>query len=225
MFFKTLILSLAVLFSQDASGMDDSYPRDTVASKGRPAFAVSTNIPYDITWIPDYGLTSIPSVSLEFMPARGRLTFGTDVEWPMWQHPEDHRYMQVNNVTLWMRRYFRPAENKFKGTYLLANINAVRYGIGLGPDKGWQGEGAGVSLGIGRKMYLWDRVFIDAGAAFGFFYSGYDPYVWGNDATRRYYYEYFGNPDEFVRRNNRLAWFGPTRIYFSVGIDMFKRKR
>ena len=65
----------------------------------RPVIGISTNLPYDITYIPGYGLTSIPSFSLEFYPAKGKFTFGADVEWPMWRHPENHRYMQVNNLT------------------------------------------------------------------------------------------------------------------------------
>ena len=68
------------------------------------------------------------------------------------------------------------------------------------------------------------RLFIDCGAALGVFYAQHDPYVYGNDATRRYYYDYAGDPDQFRKRNQRLLWAGPTRIYLSFGIDLFNRR-
>lgn len=190
----------------------------------RPVFGVSTNIPYDITYIPNYGVTSIPSFSLEYYPRRGRFTFGADLEIPMWKQPSQHRYMQIQNLTLWVRRYFKFAQERFKGAYLLANVNAARYGIGW-DAKGWEGEGLGAGLGAGYKFTLGKRLFLDLGGSVGFFYSGYDPYVWGNDATGRYYYDYAGDPTQFTRRRKRLFWAGPTRVYISLGIDLFNRKK
>ena len=72
-----------------------------------PAVGISTNIPYDITWVPGYGVTSIPSVSMEFYPTQWRrVTLGADVEFPMWKNWDTHRFMQINNLTFWARRYF-----------------------------------------------------------------------------------------------------------------------
>ena len=189
-----------------------------------PVIGLSTNIPYDITYIPNYGVTSIPSVSLEFYPRRGHFTLGADVEWPMWQHPDTHRYMQVNNITLWTRFYFKAAQPRFKGAYLLLNANAARYGIGW-DAKGWEGEGLGASLGVGYKFKLGKRMFLDMGLAAGAFYSGYDPYVWGDDANHWYYYDYYGNTADFTKRNHRFFWAGPTRVYINIGVDLFNRKR
>lgn len=190
----------------------------------RPFLGISTNLLYDITYIPNYGFTSIPSFSLEYYPRRGRYTVGADVEFPMWRHPAEHRYMQVNNLTFWVRRYFKEVEDRFKGAYLFANANAARYGIGWNA-KGWEGEGLGASLGAGYKFLLSKRLFLDLGGAVGVFYSGFDPYVWGNDATGYYYYDYSGDPAQFTRRRKRLFWVGPTRIYISLGIDLRKRVR
>lgn len=192
----------------------------------RVFMAISTNLPYDITYIPGYGLTSIPSVTLEIMPRNSRWTLGADVEWPMWQHPESHRYFQVNNITLWTRRYFRPKEEpRRRGWYLMANVNAARYGIGFDANRGWEGEGVGASLGFGYRVPLGRYCFLDMGLAAGAFYSAYDPYVWGNDATQWYYYDYYGDPAAFQKRNQRLWWAGPTRVWLSFGFDFWKKDR
>jgi hypothetical protein len=190
---------------------------------GTPVIGISTNLPYDITYLPNYGLTSIPSFSLEYYPRRGHWTFGADLELSHWLHPEEHRYNQIHNLTLWTRRYFKDGENGFKGLYLLGNVNGAMYGLGWN-EKGWEGEGLGASLGIGHK-WKWNRFFIDAGIAAGVFYSRYDPYTWGADATGWYYYDYAGDPAKFTPRNKALVWFGPTRVYISVGFDLFKRKK
>lgn len=199
--------------------------KDTI----RPVFGLSTNLLYDLTYIPHYGLTSIPSLSLEYYPRRqGRFSFGLDVEWPMWRHWEEHRFFQIQNITLNARCYFSPRYRRpYYGPYVLANVNAGRYGIGW-EEHGWQGEGLGASLGLGYKRSLFGskRLFWDAGLAIGCFYSRYDPYVWGNDITGWYYYDYNGNPANFIRRNYALKWFFlPTRVWFAIGVDLFNRKK
>jgi len=200
-------------------------PALTRSARLRPVLGISTNLLYDITYIPNYGLTSIPSLSLEYYPARNRhYTFGCDVEFPSWKHWDEHRFLTVYNITLWTRRYFKSCEERFHGLYLLGSVNGARFGIGW-DAKGWQGEGAGASLGIGHKWLLGRRLFLDTGIALGAFYAQYDPYVFGFDATLRYYYDYAGDPAQFHKRNHRFFWAGPTRIYVSIGIDLFNRKR
>ena len=210
---------------QPAEGSEVVENADNQEDKRHALLGISTNIPYDLTFIPGYGLTSIPSFSIEFYPNSGRYTFGADVEWPMWQHWDRHEFMQIQNVTLWARRYFKPVEDRFKGAYLFGNLNAVRYGIGW-DEKGWEGEGVGASLGIGYKRYFGaSRFFFDTGIGLGVFWSRYDPYVYGNDAKRWYYYDYAGKPEDFQERSKRLLWTGPTRLYFSIGYDLLMRKK
>ena len=190
-----------------------------------PVVAVSTNLLYDLTYIPGYGLTSIPSFSLEYYPAAGHWTVGADVEWPMWQHFDTHRFMQINNITLWGRRYFQPKDESFKGLYLLGSLGANRYGVGWN-ERGRIGEGIHGSIGLGWKKYLGrSRFFFDTGLALGVFWSRYDPYVYSGEATGWYYYDYTGKPADFTERSKRLLWFGPTKAYVSIGYDLFTRRR
>ncbi len=189
----------------------------------KPLLGVSTNLIYDATYIPHYGFTSVPSFSLEYYPDRGHWTFGADVDWSHWLHYEDHRFNQIHNVTLNARRYFKSGEELFKGLYLLGNVNVVQYGLGWDAH-GWEGEGLGLSAGIGNKWHF-ARIYIDVGACVGALYSRFDPYTWGNDATRWYYYDYAGKPEDFTERSKSFLWFGPTRIWFSIGYDLFMRRK
>ena len=191
--------------------------------KGTPIIGLSTNLIYDATYIPHYGFTSIPSFSLEYYPAAGHWTYGADVDWSHWLHYPEHRFNQIHNITLHTRRYFNSGEDGFRGLYLLGSLNATQYGLGW-DQHGWEGEGLGLSAGIGHK-WNWGRFYIDLGASVGAFYSKYDPYVWGNDATGWYYYDYAGDPAKFIRRNNGWFWFGPTRVQVSVGFDLFNRRK
>ena len=218
--------TIAVMAAPEAAFLLTESAEEAQTEPKRVFMAISTNLPYDITYIPGYGLTSIPSFTLEIMPRNSRWTLGADVEWPMWQHPESHRYFQVNNITLWTRRYFRsPSEPRRSGWYLMGNVNAARYGIGFDAYRGWEGEGLGASLGFGYRLPLGRYCFLDMGLAAGAFYSAYDPYVWGNDATNWYYYDYYGDPADFKRRNQRLWWGGPTRVWLSFGFDVWKKDR
>ena len=225
---KHAILTAILLLSSIAvSAQSEAQARRADTLAVRPVLGLSTNLAYNVTYFPYYGLTSIPSLSLEYYPScYGRVSFGADVEWPMWRNFSQHKYLQIQNVTLHGRWYFLPGyQHNYRGLYALASINGTRYGIGWS-GHGWQGEGIGGSLGIGFKGSLFrsKRLYWDAGIAAGYFYSRYDPYIWGNDATGWYYYDFNGAPENFVPRNYSLEWFGPTRIWLSIGIDLFNRK-
>lgn len=191
----------------------------------RPIIGISTNLPYDITYIPLYGITSVPSLSVEYYPARGKYSFGADLDYSHWLHPDTHRYNQIHNLTLWGRRYFTRDDDRFRGAYILANVNAVEYGLGFNANKGYEGEGLGIGAGAGWKVYIGQRFYLDMGGTLGLLYSRYDPYTWGDDGTGRYYYDYTGDPASFVTRRKRLVWFGPTQVFISVGFDIYGNKR
>ena len=205
------------------------YIDEPVPAGRRPVIGLSTNLLYYVA--------TVPSIGIEFYPARGHWTFGADLDFSHWMIRASHFYNQIHNITLSTRRYFRssdsyttarrhksdsPAVSSFYGLYLTGNVNAVQYGLGWDAH-GWEGEGLGVGIGIGYKWQLDRRMYLDLGATAGFFYSRYDPYVWGNDDTGWYYYDYNGDPRDFVPRRMALRWFGPTRVYISLGVNIFDR--
>ena len=196
---------------------------NTAKRRFSPVIGISTNLLFDATYIPNYGFTSVPSFSLEYYPARGHWTFGADVDWSHWLHYDTHRFNQIHNISLHTRRYFRSGENGFKGLYLQGALNAAEYGLGWDAH-GWEGELLGANIGAGYKINF-GRFFIDMGLDVGYFYSRNDPYVWGDDATGWYYYDYVGDPAQFAPRQKGFQWFGPTRAYISIGLDLFNRRR
>ena len=198
-------------------------PDNTAKRRFSPVIGISTNLLFDATYIPNYGFTSVPSFSLEYYPARGHWTFGADVDWSHWLHYDTHRFNQIHNISLHTRRYFRSGENGFKGLYLQGALNAAEYGLGWDAH-GWEGELLGANIGAGYKINF-GRFFIDMGLDVGYFYSRNDPYVWGDDATGWYYYDYVGDPAQFAPRQKGFQWFGPTRAYISIGLDLFNRRR
>lgn len=196
---------------------------NTAKRRFSPVIGISTNLLFDATYIPNYGFTSVPSFSLEYYPARGHWTFGADVDWSHWLHYDTHQFNQIHNISLHTRRYFKSGENGFKGLYLQGALNAAEYGLGWDAH-GWEGELLGANLGAGYKINF-GRFFIDMGLDVGYFYSRNDPYVWGDDATGWYYYDYVGDPAQFAPRQKGFQWFGPTRAYISIGLDLFNRRR
>lgn len=210
----------------NGEGEGEAKDEETKSAERReriPVLGLSTNLPYDITYIPGYGVTSIPSISLEYYPANGHWTLGADVEWPNWRHPDTHRYLQIHNITAWTRYYFKPENHRYNGWYLGGSANAAQFGVGWN-EKGWEGEGLGLSL-LGGHKWTFGCIYIDAGLSLGAFYSRLDSYTWGNDATGWYYYDYLGDPEKFEPRSKRWLWLGPTRLQLSIGLDLFNRNR
>ena len=77
----------------------------------------------------------------------------------------------------------------------------------------------------------WFRIFTKAGGSNTVQLGDYNmlgalwAYVWGDDATHWYYYDYSGTPEDFKERSKRFLWLGPTRVYFSIGYDLIRRKK
>lgn len=225
--------------------VDDVEPR-------HPLLAVKTNILMDAAWMPQYGFCPLPNLDVELFPKRGHWTVGVTFDMPWWQSSayndktrwstgKDHKFFQARHYQIYTRWYSREDETDgaYNGFYLQPYVNLAVYGIGFRADKGWQGEGVGGGFGIGYKQPLgkkWvDGVrhtghwFLEFGAQIGYFYTKYDPYIFGNPKTGNvdghYYYRYTGENYLFHKRLHHRNYFGLTRVGVTIGYNLFWHKR
>ncbi len=190
----------------------------------RHALAISTNILYDAFYMPNFGWAPMPNINLEFFPRRGNWTYRAQFMWPYYHKWSKHKFFQIRDYHLEVRRYFNPGFYH-TGLYAAAYINGNIYGIGFNARKGWEGEGFGGALKIGYVLPLGkgSRWRLDFHAAVGGYYTRFDPYVWGNPITGEidgdYYYDWTGGSHSFHKRNHRLTWFGPTEVGVTISYD------
>lgn len=196
----------------------------------RHMIAIRTNLLHDFFYMPQFGWAFSPNLQLEYYPLRGHYTFNAGVTWGTNRRWKTQEFFQVRDIQLEVRRYFQGG-GKFMGTYLGAYAHGNKYGIGLSPTKGWQGEGggAGITLGYVTKLNRRGNLRLEAMVAAGFYMSLYDPYVYGNPITGNidgyYYYDYLGGASNFKKRNHRFTWFGPTNAGIQLTYDIIYRKR
>lgn len=195
----------------------------------RHLMAFRTNLLHDLFWMPQFGFASSPNYQLEYYPLDGHYTYNVSLTWGTHRHWTTQEFFQVRDVQLELRRYFR-GHGDFVGPYLDLYAHGNKYGIGLSPTKGWQGEGGGVGLGGGWVWELTKRgdLRLEASLSVGYYRTLYDPYVYGNPFNGYidgdYYYEYYGSASSFKKRNHVFSWFGPTNFGLSLTYDILYRK-
>ena len=205
--------------------VDDAKP-----SVRRHVVAVRTNLVHDFFYMPKYGWAPTPNIQLEFYPWNGHLTFNMGISWMTRRDWDSHRFYQVRDFQLEMRRYFRGG-GRHLGFYLGTAAELTVYGIGLNKQEGWEGEGAGISLTGGYVMPLTRRknLRLEFMLAAGYFLTRHDPYVYGNPVTGnengKYYYNYLGTAAKFNKRNHTLSWLGPTNVGIQLAYDILYRHR
>lgn len=219
------------------------YPR-------REMLSVKTNLLLDAAYVPGYDRwCPIPNIAIEYYPLHGHFTYGASLDFPWWQHYWDHKYFQIRNYQLEARYYLKattPLEaykpytadkaNRqkpaFSGWYLQAYLHGGLFDICFDADRGWEGEGFGGGLGLGYVLPIsrnghWRLEF---GVQAGFFRCKYDPYQYEcpidpTEQDHLYYYKWYGEADQFKKRQYRYNWFGPTRIGVTLTYDLLYRKR
>ncbi len=205
----------------------------------REMLSVKTNFLEWAAYVPDYGQCPIPNVSIEYYPLHGHYTLGASFDCPWWiGNTTNHKYFELRNYTVEGRYYLRNSDLSyidhkaaFKGLYFSAYVNNFLYQLGFNARKGWVGEGLGAGLGLGYVMPLSRKQHwrLEFGATFGFFWTKYDPFVYGcpveNIEDGLYYYNYTGDADLFKERQHRFLWLGPTRVGISLTYDLLYRKR
>ena len=172
-----------------------------------------------------YNLGTALNVGVEYYPHDSRWTFLADYTFPWWRHDASHRYLQILNGSLEARRYFKH-DDSHTGHYLSAYAHANLYDLSFDAERAWQGEGAGLGLGYGYVWQPWkdERWKLEAFIRFGYYQSLYDPYHAGDPYLGKYYYDWEGRVENFIRRNHRLRWLGPTGIGVTISYDLFRRK-
>lgn len=207
----------------------------------RELLSIKTNLLEWGAYVPQYGWCPMPNFTVEYYPLHGHFTYAFSFDFPWWQgNTTNHKYFQLRNYTPEVRYYMRSGDVRevgygngaaFRGLYFSAYANMFIYGIGFNKDKGWQGEGFGGGLGIGYTLPLsrdghWRLDFL---AQFGYFWSKYDPYVYGcpveNVEDGLYYYNWVLDADLFRERQYRYQWLGPTRVGVTLSYDILYRRR
>lgn len=196
----------------------------------RHLIAVRTNLLHDFLYVPQFGFAPGINIQLEYYPKGGHYTYNAAFTFISHRHWDDYKFFQIRDLQLELRRYFK-GEGKFIGPYLAAYAEGTFYGIGFNKNKGWEGEGGGGGLSAG---YVWPlnrkgNLRLEVSASLGFFYTRYDPYVYGNpitgDEDGLYYYDYHGNSNQFKERNHRMTWLGPTNAGIHITYDIIYRKK
>lgn len=195
----------------------------------RHLLAVRTNLLHDFAYVPQFGFAPSANIQLEYYPLSGHYTANAGFSFSNHRRWEEYKFFQVRDVQLELRRYFRDG-GVFTGPYLGLYGQGTVYGIGFGKTQGWEGEGGGGGLSAG---WVWPlnrkgNLRLEVSASLGVFYTRFDPYVYGNPITGEedglYYYDYYGNTSDFLRRNHQLFWFGPTNAGIHLTYDILYRR-
>ena len=196
----------------------------------RHLIAVRTNLLHDFAYVPQFGFAPSGNIQLEYYPLTGHYTYNAGFTFSNHRHWQDHQFMQVRDVQLELRRYFKGG-GQFLGTYLGAYAEGTVYGIGFSATKGWEGEGGGAGLTLGHTCRLNKKgsLRLELSLSMGAFITRYDPYVWGNPINGLidglYYYDYRGSTSQFKKRNHQFMWFGPTNAGLHLTYDIIYRKK
>lgn len=221
----------------------------------RPVLAVSTNLLYDLWYMPDFGFAPMWNGRIEYYPYRDRrslwnhTSFAISFTNPYYHKWDEHKFFQIRNYEIearWYHHYDSEWQQRY-GWYLGAALDNNIYGIGLSDTRGWEGEGLGGQITGGYVLPLdkcksWKLEF---NLGLGIYGTRYDPYIYDDpfkdanvghgeydpstfhpDPELHYYYKWYGSAADFRKRQHRFIWMGPTQIGISLKYDLlWKRKQ
>ena len=204
-------------FAQNLPEMGPLQPMPVQQLRREPMLNVHTNLLYD--------LGTALNVGVEYYPHNSRWSVVANYTFPWWGGEKKHRYMQLIDGELQVRRYFDKQANH-AGHYLAAYIHGDYYDFSFDAERAWQGEGYGIGLSYGYVWRPWKdkRWKLEAFVRLGYYHSIYDPYHASDPYNGKYYYDWNGAIEDFQRRNYRLRWFGPTGLGITLSYDLLQRK-
>lgn len=178
-----------------------------------PVVALKTNL------LSDAIIT--PNVQAEVYTYLWNLSLEFDYTFPWWRIDEDkYFYHQILNGTAGIRKYFK---NDYTGHYIGIYGNTAIYDLCyFNKEKGWQGEayGAGFSYGYVFKHKKYSRLRFEPYVKVGWLNTRFDTYHASQPFNGKYYYNWFGNINDFVPRRFTMNYFGPTAIGFNLTYDL-----
>lgn len=240
-FRKSLLLMVTCILAITADAQEvntdsinflDSLMVDTVAEpriERRHVLALRTNMLYDLFYMPGYYWAPTPNIQLEYYPKKGHITASFSFTCPYWLYWNKYQFWQIRDYMLEGRYYFK-GKGEFRGWYASLYAHANKYGIGLSKTKGWEGSGFGAGIMGGYVMNISKnrRWRLEFSLGVGYYFSKYDPYVYGNPKNGKedglYYYNYTGKKTDFKERNHRLNWIGPTNFGISLIYDLLYKR-
>lgn len=195
--------------------------------------SLKTNLLHDAFWMPNYGMAPAINIHAEYYPLNGHYTYNAAFMFPYYHRWSHHKFFQIRDYELSVRRYFKPAKDdnaEYLGWYAALYAHFAKYGIGLNKEKGWEGEGGGGGLEVGYVMNISrnKRWRLEFSAGIGYFYTRFDPYIYGNPVTEQedgnYYYDYTGNAKNFKERNHKSSFIDPTHLGVTLTYDLLYRR-
>lgn len=201
------------------------------ATKSYPALSVKTNLLYDLFYTPQTGFQPMPNVEVEYYFRNGHMSVLAELESPWWSNEGKQEYFQMQNVQLEPRYYFK-GDHRFNGHFIgvYGNANLFDFALKGKNGSGVQGEGFGAGLSYGYVLPLGgkdSRWKMEFNVKVGFYETHYDPYDYdvNSSGEKKFYYRYYGDTDNFVKRNWRYRWVGPTGVGVTLSYDLFKRHK
>ena len=182
-----------------------------------PVLNVRTNLLYD--------MGTVLNVGVEYYFRNPHWSLVGHYTFPWWSNDKYYYYLQILDWDIEARYYMQ--HNKYHaGWYVAPYVHWNLYDISLDAERGWQGEGRGCGLTLGHAFRVGDnqRWKVECFFRLGYFHSLYDPYHASDPFNGKYYYDWPWAPENFVPRNYRLQWIGPTGAGVTVSYDLFKRK-
>ena len=182
-----------------------------------PVLNVRTNLLYD--------MGTMLNVGVEYYFRNPHWSLVGHYTFPWWSNDKYYYYLQILDWDIEARYYMQ--HNKYHaGWYVAPYVHWNLYDISLDAERGWQGEGRGCGLTLGHAFRVGDnqRWKVECFFRLGYFHSLYDPYHASDPFNGKYYYDWPWAPENFVPRNYRLQWIGPTGAGVTVSYDLFKRK-
>ena len=182
-----------------------------------PVLNVRTNLLYD--------MGTVLNVGVEYYFRNPHWSLVGHYTFPWWSNDKYYYYLQILDWDI-EARYYLQHSKYHAGWYVAPYVHWNLYDISVNAELGWQGEGRGCGFTLGHAFRVGDnqRWKVECFFRLGLYQTLYDPYHASDPFNGKYYYDWPWAPENFVPRNHRLLWMGPTGAGVTVSYDLFKRK-